>query len=146
MIHNNVGRKSKTLWTENEDGEKIHFRQFMNAYEEAEYICGEISKKVRAHEAEYKDFAILYRTNAQSRLFEEKFLMANIPYKLVGGVNFYARKEIKDLLAYLKTVDNARDDLAVRRIINVPKRGIGATTLGKVQDYASERGMSFTML
>ena len=143
VIQNNVGRKSKTLWTENEEGEKIRFRQFMNAYEEAEYICGEIGKKVRAHEAEYKDFAILYRTNAQSRLFEEKFLMANIPYKLVGGVNFYARKEIKDLLAYLKTVDNARDDLAVRRIINVPKRGIGATTLGKVQDYASERGMSF---
>ena len=92
VIQNNVGRKSKTLWTENEDGEKIHFRQFMNAYEEAEYICGEISKKVRAHEAEYKDFAILYRTNAQSRLFEEKFLMANIPYKLVGGGKLLRQK------------------------------------------------------
>ena len=92
VIKNNVGRKSKTLWTENEDGEKIHFRQFMNAYEEAEYICGEISKKVRAHEAEYKDFAILYRTNAQSRLFEEKFLMANIPYKLVGGGKLLRQK------------------------------------------------------
>ena len=115
----------------------------MNAHEEAEYIVGDISKKVREHDGEYRDFAILYRTNAQSRLFEEKFLMANIPYKLVGGVNFYARKEIKDLLAYLKTVDNARDDLAVRRIINVPKRGIGATTLGRVQDYAAERGISF---
>lgn len=98
------------------------FRQFMNAFEEAEYIAGEIQKK-REEEASYKDFAILYRTNAQSRLFEEKFLMANIPYRLVGGVNFYARKEIKDLLSYMKTVDNARDDLAVRRIINVPKRG-----------------------
>ncbi len=143
VIQNNMERKRKSLWTENEEGEKLHFRQFMNAHEEAEYIVGDISKKVREHDGEYRDFAILYRTNAQSRLFEEKFLMANIPYKLVGGVNFYARKEIKDLLAYLKTVDNARDDLAVRRIINVPKRGIGATTLGRVQDYAAERGISF---
>lgn len=143
VIQNNMERKRKTLWTENEKGEKLHFRQFMNAYEEAEYIVGDISKKVREKDAQYRDIAILYRTNAQSRLFEEKFLMANIPYKLVGGVNFYARKEIKDLLAYLKTVDNARDDLAVRRIINVPKRGIGATTLTRVQDYAVSMGMSF---
>lgn len=143
VIQNNMERKRKTLWTENDEGEKLHFRQFMNAYEEAEYIVGDISKKVREQDAQYRDIAILYRTNAQSRLFEEKFLMANIPYKLVGGVNFYARKEIKDLLAYLKTVDNARDDLAVRRIINVPKRGIGATTLTRVQDYAVSMGMSF---
>ena len=143
VIQNNMERKRKTLWTENEEGEKLHFRQFMNSYEEAEYVVGEISKKVREGKGEYRDFAVLYRTNAQSRLFEEKLLMANIPYKLVGGVNFYARKEIKDLLAYLKTVDNAKDDLAVRRIINVPKRGIGATTLSRVQDYASERGMGF---
>lgn len=143
VIQNNMERKRKTLWTENEEGEKLHFRQFMNAYEEAEYVVGEISKKMREGDGEYRDFAVLYRTNAQSRLFEEKLLMANIPYKLVGGVNFYARKEIKDLLAYLKTVDNAKDDLAVRRIINVPKRGIGATTLSRVQDYASERGIGF---
>ena len=143
VIQNNMERKRKTLWTENEEGEKLHFRQFINAYEEAEYVVGEISKKVREGKGEYRDFAVLYRTNAQSRLFEEKLLMANIPYKLVGGVNFYARKEIKDLLAYLKTVDNAKDDLAVRRIINVPKRGIGATTLSRVQDYASERGIGF---
>lgn len=143
VIQNNLERKTKTLWTENEEGEKLHFRQFMNAYEEAEYIVGDISKKVREKDGEYRDMAILYRTNAQSRLFEEKFLMANIPYKLVGGVNFYARKEIKDLLAYLKTVDNARDDLAVKRIINVPKRGIGATTLSRVQDYASQENISF---
>ena len=100
-------------------------------------------KKSREGNYEYKECAILYRTNAQSRLFEEKFLLANIPYKIVGGVNFYARKEIKDLLAYLKTVDNARDDVAVRRIINVPKRGIGATTMDKVQTYAQEMGISF---
>ncbi len=104
VIQNNMERKRKTLWTENEVGEKLHFRQFMNAYEEAEYVVGENSKKVREGKGEYRDFAELYRTNAQSRLFEEKLLMANIPYKLVGGVNFYARKEIKDLLAYLKTV------------------------------------------
>ena len=90
-----------------------------------------------------KDCAVLYRTNAQSRLFEEKCLLANIPYKIVGGVNFYARKEIKDLLCYLKTIDNSRDDLAVRRIINVPKRGIGATTLGRIQDYADKMSVSF---
>lgn len=143
VIKNNLGRKDKTLWTANEQGAPLHFRQFQNGFEEAEYIAGDISKKVREGVYEYKDCAILYRTNAQSRLFEEKFLLANIPYKIVGGVNFYARKEIKDLLAYLKTIDNARDDVAVRRIINVPKRGIGATTLTKVQVYAEEMGMSF---
>ena len=143
VIHNNMGRKNKSLWTDNEEGEPIHYRQFMNAYEEAEYIAGDISRRVREDGCQYKDCAILYRTNAQSRLFEEKFLMANIPYKLVGGVNFYARKEIKDLLSYLKTVDNGKDDLAVRRIINVPKRGIGLTTIGRVQDYADQKGISF---
>lgn len=143
VIKNNLGRKDKTLWTANEQGTPLHFRQFQNGYEEAEYIAGDISRKVREGNYEYKECAILYRTNAQSRLFEEKFLLANIPYKIVGGVNFYARKEIKDLLAYLKTVDNARDDVAVRRIINVPKRGIGATTMDKVQTYAQEMGISF---
>ena len=142
VIANNAERKEKTLWTENEEGPKIHFRQFMNGFEEAEYIAGEISKAHREGLCQYRDCAILYRTNAQSRLFEEKFINANIPYKIVGGVNFYARKEIKDLLCYLKTVDNARDDLAVQRIINVPKRGIGATTLGRVQDYADKMGIS----
>lgn len=143
VIKNNMGRKDKTLWTANGDGDPIIFQQFMTAYEEAEYIAGDIAKKVREGTYAYNDCAILYRTNAQSRLFEEKFLLTNIPYKIIGGVNFYARKEIKDLLAYLKTVDNAKDDLAVRRIINVPKRGIGLTTLAKVQDYASEHGISF---
>ena len=91
---------------------------------------------VRNSERDYNDNAILYRTNAQSRLFEEKFIAANIPYKIVGGVNFYARREIKDLLAYLKTIENGVDDLAVQRIINVPRRGIGQTTILKVQSYA----------
>lgn len=143
VIANNTERKPKRLWTENEEGEKIHFRQFMNGFEEAEYVVGEIQNVHREGLCSYKDCAILYRTNAQSRLFEEKCLLANIPYKIVGGVNFYARKEIKDLLSYLKTIDNAKDDLAVRRIINVPKRGIGATTLGRVQDYADQMGVSF---
>ena len=142
VIANNTERKAKTLWTENEEGSKVHFRQFLNAYEEAEYVAGEIGKLKRSGLGNYRDCAILYRTNAQSRIFEEKFIAANIPYKLVGGVNFYARKEIKDLLCYLKTIDNARDDLAVQRIINVPKRGIGATTLGRVQDYADNMGIS----
>ena len=143
VIANNTSRKSKTLWTENSEGERIHFRQFMNGYEEAEYVVGEISRAHRENGAKYKDCEVLYRTNAQSRLFEEKCLLANIPYKIVGGVNFYARKEIKDLLCYLKTIDNSRDDLAVRRIINVPKRGIGATTLGRIQDYADKMSVSF---
>ena len=142
VIANNTERKAKTLWTENEEGSKVHFRQFLNAYEEAEYVAGEIGKLKRNGLGNYRDCAILYRTNAQSRIFEEKFIAANIPYKLVGGVNFYARKEIKDLLCYLKTINNARDDLAVQRIINVPKRGIGATTLGRVQDYADNMGIS----
>ena len=143
VIKNNVGRKEKSLWTENEEGSLIKVKQFPNAFDEAEFVAENIAGQVRRGEAQYGDFAVLYRTNAQSRLFEEKFLMANIPYKIVGGVNFYARKEIKDLLCYLKTVDNARDDLAVRRIINVPRRGIGAATLTKVQTYAMDQDISF---
>jgi len=143
VIRNNAGRKDKTLWTDNNEGELLHYRQFETAYEEGEHVVGDISQKVREGIFEYKDCAILYRTNAQSRMFEEKFLLANIPYKIVGGINFYARREIKDLLAYLKTIDNAKDDLAVRRIINVPKRGIGATTLGRVQEYADATDISF---
>ena len=136
VIANNVGRKAKSLWTANDAGEKIDFEQFDTGYEEADYIARDILAGVREGRYTYGDYAVLYRTNAQSRLFEERFVVSNIPYKIVGGVNFYARKEIKDLLAYLKTIDNARDDLAVRRILNVPKRGIGATTVGRVTDYA----------
>lgn len=143
VITHNVGRKAKELWTDNGVGEKIDFDQLDSAYEEAEYILRDIQKKVRNGKYQYGECAVLYRTNAQSRLFEEQFVVNNIPYKVVGGVNFYARKEIKDLLAYLKTIDNGRDDLAVRRIINVPKRGIGATTLSRVQEYADQEGISF---
>ena len=143
VISNNMGRKRKTLWTDNEEGKKIGFKQFETGYEEAEYVAKDINACVKDGRYHYGDCAVLYRTNAQSRLFEEKFIVSNIPYKIVGGVNFYARKEIKDLLAYLKTIDNARDDLAVRRIINVPKRGIGATTLNRVADYAAAADISF---
>ena len=143
VISNNIGRKDKKLWTQSEDGEGIYFRQFYNGYEEAEYVSEQIRKSVRQMDSRYQDHAILYRTNAQSRLFEEQFIKDNIPYRLIGGINFYARKEIKDLLSYLKTIDNGVDDLAVKRIINVPKRGIGATTIDKVQTYANEHEMSF---
>ena len=143
VIANNVSRKVKSLWTANGTGDKIDFEQLDSGYEEADYVARDIAGKIRRDEYTYKDCAVLYRTNAQSRLFEEKFINMNIPYKIVGGVNFYSRKEVKDLLSYLKTIDNARDDLAVRRIINVPKRGIGAASIAKVQSYAQDRGMSF---
>ncbi len=143
VISNNIGRKDKRLWTQSEDGEGIYFRQFYNGYEEAEYVAEQIRKSVRQCDSRYQDHAILYRTNAQSRLFEEQFIRDNIPYRLIGGINFYARKEIKDLLSYLKTIDNGVDDLAVKRIINVPKRGIGLTTIDKVQKFANEHEMSF---
>ena len=143
VIANNYGRKEKALWTQNDAGDKVQFCQFDSGFDEAEFVASDIQKKIRGGSFRYQDFAVLYRTNAQSRLFEESFILANIPYKMVGGVNFYARKEIKDLLCYLKTIDNARDDLAVRRIINIPKRGIGAATLAKVQTYANEHDISF---
>ena len=142
VIRNNTKRKSKQLWTDKESGSLIHFRQFDNAYEEAEYVVSDIRSQVREGR-EYKDCAILYRTNAQSRLLEEKLVIAGMPYNIVGGINFYARKEIKDLLAYLKTIDNGKDDVACKRIINVPKRGIGATTITRVQEYADSRNISF---
>lgn len=142
VIANNRGRKDKSLWTENGEGELIRLRQFDTAFDEADFIGEDIKGAVRQG-GSYNDSAVLYRTNAQSRLLEEKFIAMNIPYKIVGGVNFYARREIKDLLAYLKTIDNGRDDVAVRRIINVPKRGIGLTTINRIQESATERGIGF---
>lgn len=142
VISNNERRKDKALWTERGSGELVHFRQFDNAYEEAEYIADDVCRKVRKQGAQYKDFAVLYRTNAQARLLEERMIMEGVPYNVVGGTNFYARAEIKDILAYLKTIDNGRDDVAVRRIINIPKRGIGAVTVEKIEDYAQMRDVS----
>ena len=143
VIRNNISRKDKSLWTDHGAGNRIHFRSFAYAYEEAEYIASDIRRKKRELVCDYDQCAVLYRTNAQSRLLEESFIALNIPYNVVGGVNFYARKEIKDILAYLKTIDNGKDDLAVKRIINVPRRGIGASSITKVQDYADHMGISF---
>lgn len=142
VIRHNKGRKEKTLWTANEVGEKIAFHQYLNEYDEAYQVVDEIARNVSRGKAHYNDYAILYRTNAQSRVLEEKFVARSIPYKIVGGVNFYQRREIKDILAYLKTIDNGRDDLAVRRIINVPKRGIGLTTMNRALEYGEAREMS----
>ena len=143
VICNNQGRKDKSLWTDNEEGEPVHFTQFETGFEEAESITSEIKSIVENGTATYKDIAILYRTNAQSRLFEEKMILKNIPYRIIGGTNFYSRKEIKDILAYLKTINNGLDSLSVKRIINVPKRGIGLTTVDRINDYAIDHELSF---
>lgn len=138
VIRHNRGRKDKTLWTANDEGGMVQFKQFENARDEADYVA----RQIRDSGYAYQDQAVLYRTNAQSRLLEERCIFYNVPYRLVGGVNFYQRREIKDILAYLRTVANGVDDISVLRIINVPKRGIGATTMGKVTAFASEHGMS----
>ncbi|WP_346697787.1 DNA helicase PcrA [Catenibacillus scindens] len=143
VISNNAGRKDKALWTSNERGDLVDFCQYNTEYEEAAGVVDDIYMLAKDHQVSYKDCAVLYRTNAQSRVLEEKFVLRGIPYRMIGGQNFYARKEIKDLLCYLKTIDNGQDDLAVRRIINVPKRGIGATSLSRVDDYALNHGVSF---
>lgn len=143
VIKNNAGRKDKRLWTSVKDGTKVIFNVYENGYEEARGIAEDIAHRHLHDRKYYSDFAILYRTNAQSRSLEEKLIEKNIPYRIYGGINFYARREIKDILAYLKTIDNARDDLAVKRILNVPKRGIGAASVAKVDDYAYENDITF---
>lgn len=143
VIKNNAGRKDKRLWTSVKDGTKVIFNVYENGYEEARGIAEDIAHRHLHDRKDYSDFAILYRTNAQSRSLEEKLIEKNIPYRIYGGINFYARREIKDILAYLKTIDNARDDLAVKRILNVPKRGIGTTSVAKVDDYAYENDITF---
>lgn len=143
VIHNNLERKEKALWTDNEEGAPIHYCQLDTAYNEAEFVVNGIQEEIQKQKKAYSDFAILYRTNAQSRILEEKLVQSNIPYKIIGAVNFYARKEIKDLLCYLKTIDNGQDDMAVKRIINVPRRGIGLATIDRISDYAFQNDMSF---
>ena len=143
VIHNNTKRKEKALWTRKDKGDSIYYSQFENEYEEAESVSSAIAHAVSNDKADYKDFAILYRTNAQSRVFEEKLINYNIPYRIVGAVNFYQRKEIKDILAYLRTIENGMDDISAKRIINVPKRGIGLTTIDRVSNYAIIHGTSF---
>ena len=142
VIVNNKGRKEKKLWTENVQGELVHFKQYDTEYEEAEGVVSRINFLAMRGVA-YEDMAILYRTNAQSRIFEEKLKQRGIPYAIVRGISFYDRKEIKDLMSYLKVVDSGMDDLAVKRIINVPKRGIGQTTVDRIQAYAIQNQISF---
>lgn len=136
VISHNEGRKEKALWTEEAEGDKVSFSLYDTEYQEAEDTVREILHQHREEGRPYNHFAVLYRTNAQSRIYEEKLLMKNIPYKIIGGQNFYGRKEVKDLICYLKAVDNGRDDMAVRRIVNVPKRGIGVSSVDKIQAYA----------
>ncbi|MBQ2642085.1 MAG: UvrD-helicase domain-containing protein [Lachnospiraceae bacterium] len=143
VIRNNRTRKDKSLWTDHGKGEPVHVRSFVSAMEEASFIVEDIRRQMdRDRRLSYRDFAILYRTNAQARLLEERLVLGSIPYNVVGGVNFYDRREIRDVLSYLKTIDNGRDDIALRRIINVPRRGIGATTLGRAAEYAALEDMS----
>ena len=136
VIANNVSRKNKKLWTDEGAGHKIRFLQLDNAYDEAETIVDDIASTARRDSLSYNDFAVLYRTNAQARLIEERLVLRGIPYNVVGGTNFYARAEIKDMIAYLKTVDNGLDEVALRRVINVPKRSIGPATIDKLLDFA----------
>ena len=143
VIRNNRTRKEKSLWTDHGAGGKVHVRSFSTAMEEASFVVEDIRSKIREDSSlTYSSFAVLYRTNAQSRLLEERLVLGSVPYNVVGGTNFYDRREIRDVIAYLKTIDNGRDDLAVRRIINVPRRGIGATTLSRAADYAAQEETS----
>jgi DNA helicase-2/ATP-dependent DNA helicase PcrA len=145
VIANNPSRKAKALWTEAPDGEKIHFMETYDEREEARFVAREIAQEVNGGR-NYRDFAVLYRTNAQSRTFEEAFSAASVPYQLVGGVRYYDRKEIKDLMSYLRLISDPNDDVAFTRIINAPKRGIGAKTLKKLTTYATARGGSLFAL
>ena len=144
VIRNNTGRKEKSLWTDRGEGTRIHLREFNTAREEAAFVADDIAAKCRDdRHLGYGDFAVLYRTNAQARALEERFVLAGIPYNVVGGTNFYDRREIRDMIAYLKTVENGQDEIAVRRILNVPRRGIGLTTMSRLSDYAVSRDITF---
>ncbi|MFJ7754200.1 DNA helicase PcrA [Peribacillus muralis] len=142
VIDNNQNRKPKNLWTENADGNKLFYYRADNEQGEAQFVAGKINELVQDGSRKYSDIAILYRTNAQSRVMEEVLLKSNINYAIVGGTKFYDRKEIKDLLAYLRLIANPDDDISLRRVINVPKRGIGATSMDKVADYANQYDVS----
>jgi DNA helicase-2/ATP-dependent DNA helicase PcrA len=142
VIKNNCGRKQKTLWTENDTGEKVKVYQALDEREEAWFIAGTILEKIRKGEAKYGDFAVLYRINAQSRVLEDAFMKMAVPYRIIGGHRFYDRKEIKDIIAYLRVIQNPHDDISLKRIINVPKRGIGKTTMEKVESLAVSQGVS----
>ncbi len=142
IIKNNTERKGKKLWTAKERGQYATLKINFDEKEEANFVTQKVIDLVKEGKYKYGDFVILYRTNAQSRSFEETFIRNSIPYKIVGGLKFYDRKEVKDLIAYLRLIQNPLDDISLRRIINVPKRGIGASTLGKIEKYTSQTGES----
>ncbi len=144
VISHNRGRKEKRLWTANGAGCPVSFAQYESDFEEAGAIVADIIGHMQQQNPpSWRDFAVLYRTNAQSRVLEEKLILQGIPYKVIGSINFYQRKEVKDILAYLKTIDNGQDSVAVKRIINVPKRGIGLTTIDRIDAWAQDAGVSF---
>ncbi len=143
VIKNNTTRKDKTLWTENDKGSIIHIKRADNEYDEARFVGDKINELILKGDRKYKDFAVLYRTNAQSRAIEDCFVKKSIPYRLLGGVRFYERKEIKDVLSYLKVLANPADTIALKRIINVPKRGLGDASIEKVENFANENNISF---
>jgi len=142
VIKNNSSKIDKVLWTQNKEGEKINYKTLNNEYEEVEYVVETIDDLCRKENKKYSDFAVLFRTNAQARVLEEVFMRTGTPYKLIGGIKFYARKEIKDIISYLKLINNKNDNIALKRIINEPKRGIGDTALDKLDNMAQEKGMS----
>lgn len=142
VVQKNRGRKPKRLWTENPDGERIVYRTLPNEWEEARLVCRE-TERFLAEGGDLSEVAVFYRTNAQSRVIEDAMVGAGIAYHMVGGVRFYARLEIKDILAYLKVLDNPADDVAVKRIINTPPRGIGNTTVQRISEFAAEKGIPF---
>ncbi|MGE6755890.1 DNA helicase PcrA [Rossellomorea sp. NPDC071047] len=142
VIQKNSNRKPKNLWTENHDGEKISYFRADTEQTEAQFVTGKIKEMMESGKKKYSDFAILYRTNAQSRVMEEVLLKSNIEYSIVGGIKFYDRKEIKDILAYLRLISNPDDDISLMRVINVPKRGVGATSIDKIARYAQDHDIS----
>ncbi|MFL6561313.1 MAG: 3'-5' exonuclease, partial [Bacillus sp. (in: firmicutes)] len=142
VIENNLNRKAKNLWTENPEGNKLVYYRADSEQGEAQFVAGKIKELTRNNQYKFADIAILYRTNAQSRVMEEVLLKSNIEYSIVGGTKFYDRKEIKDMLAYLRLISNPDDDISLRRIINVPKRGIGASSVDKIADFADMHDLS----
>ncbi|MCR5584580.1 MAG: UvrD-helicase domain-containing protein [Lachnospiraceae bacterium] len=143
VIHNNTERKDKKLWTANEKGSAVHYSMYGDETGEADGVSLKIREIMERTGAEYRDFAVLYRTNAQSLSFEKSMRFHNLKAKTIGAVSFFERREIKDVIAYLKTIDNAKDDIATRRVLNVPRRGIGPTTVDKVAAYAAQNELSF---
>ncbi len=142
VVQKNRGRKPKRLWTDNPEGERIVYRTLPNEWEEARLVCRE-TERYLAEGGHLSEVAVFYRTNAQSRAIEDAMVAAGVPYRMVGGVRFYARLEVKDILAYLKVLDNPSDDVALKRIINTPPRGIGNTTVQKISEFAAEKGIPF---